>query len=83
MEQIAGIIRQQEVVIGSKSDGNHSFLEIPNKEEPYKLYRQDVYSVDDSYFDQFKNQEVIVSGEFQHDEWIMVENIKPLKLEKE
>lgn len=75
MDEIRGIIRQKEIASGSKSDGIYFFLELPDREELYKLYRKDEHPVDDGYFSLFVDKEVVVLGEIQNDEWIMVDNI--------
>lgn len=75
MDEIRGIIRKNEIATGSKSDGIYFFLELPDGEEQYKLYRKDEYPVDDCYFNQFSDKEVIVRGDIQNDEWVMVDNI--------
>lgn len=81
MEKIKGIIRQEVLDCGSKSEGVHTFLEIPDSDITYKLYRQNVYSVNDNYFDQFKDKIVLIVGEVEHQEWINVEQINIINIE--
>lgn len=76
MSEIIGIVRQQELAGGSKSDGVHTYLEVMGRGELYKLYRKEVYPIDDIYFDQFKDKNVVIDGDIQHEEWVMVESIE-------
>lgn len=80
MEKITGVIRQEVVCCGSKSDGTHVFLEVPNSGTIYKIYRKDVYSVNDDYFDQFKDRLVLVIGEIEQEQWIRVEQIDMINI---
>jgi len=59
---------------GSKSEGYVAYLELPD-ESKYKLYRKGVYEINDEYFKEFNNKEVVVDGEIQKN-FILVKNIK-------
>lgn len=82
MNEIIGIIRQSEFAKGSESEGIRSYLEVLETGELYQLYRKDVYSIGDSYFDQFKDHHVVVFGEMQNRQCIMVENVELINTEE-
>lgn len=82
---IQGILKYILVGEGSKSEGYKAYLELPqytnkttNEPKRYKLYRKGVYEINDDYFKKFNNKEVVVEGEVQKGDTIMVKNINLL-----
>lgn len=73
---IQGTVSIVKCDVGSKSEGTVAFLRVDEK-TTYKLYREDVYAVNDRYFDEFDKMEVIVEGEVEGEGYLCVTGIEP------
>lgn len=65
---------------GTKSEGLVSFLLIDENKE-YRLYRTDVYPINDSYFSPFDGKMVSVDGEIENDSFFCVTSIEEIQIE--
>lgn len=74
MRTFEGTVRLKKMNIGSKSEGIYAYL-FCGDQNIYILCRQGVYPLDDSFFDEYDNQKVVVSGELADGEWLTVETI--------
>lgn len=80
MDEFLGVITYKLMNIGTKSEGYVPLLRVcvesdDEQSKVYKLCRADVLSTNDSYFEKYHNQEVVVRGVVQMGTWISVEDI--------
>lgn len=76
-----GQVILKEMHLHSKSEGVYAFLRTAEGIE-YRLYRPQVYSINDSFFLPFENELVEVEGEPERDSFIAVESISLLQIEE-
>ncbi len=78
MEEFAGILKYEFKNENSKSEGYFPYLESIPDAIIYKLYRKNIMSMNDSYFEKYNQKEVIITGLLKMDEWIEVYDIKEI-----
>lgn len=77
-----GIIILKHELPGSKSEGVFAYLQA-EEEKMYRLYRPEVYPINDSFFYPFENEWVEVEGELERENFIAIEWIRKMKTEEE
>jgi len=70
---VSGTLILENINVSSKSDGIVVVLVTPKSK--YKLYRQGVYTRNDSFFFPYENSNVLIKGELQKNNWFKVNEI--------
>lgn len=83
MDKYEGKIQLKQIKAGSKSDGTEVYLICNKDQSVYKLYRPDMLPINDPLLIGFEDENVIVHGEVQQDEWLKVEEIEKVSLDNE
>ena len=78
MESYTGVILVKNQNTGSKSEGYYAYLVSEGMDAIYQLYREGVYSANDSYLMSFDRKNVKIYGEVQQETWLMVDSIEEL-----
>lgn len=74
---IQGVVSIVSCDTGSKSEGRAAYLLIDGGNR-YRLYRANVMDVDDICFAPFVNQQVVVEGDVENDDYLCVSEIRLL-----
>lgn len=78
MERYEGILRYGLHYAGSRSEGYYASLELDNGDVIF-LCRYDVLPRNDTYFESYSGQKVLITGEVSHN-WLIVEHLERLDL---
>jgi len=70
---VSGKLMIENINVSSKSDG--IVIVLVTEKNKYKLYRQGVYTRNDSFFFPYENTNVLVKGELQPNFWFKVNGI--------
>jgi len=79
---IKGELILKDMYLGTKSEGKVAFLLTEDKKE-YRLYRADVYAINDSFFYPFAEKVVIVEGEIRYENYFLVSSLSEIQADNE
>lgn len=81
MEKFAGKIEVTLQNIGSKSEGYICYLQ--SEDNLYTLFRDNFAEINDSFFYEYSEKNVIVEGELLNNNWLMIDKIEVVHEEQE